>query len=219
MLNLFDFLIIGLFIVIVISLYGILKPENAKNNKNSDIAANQQFKKNFVKSILELKDKRIVNEVMQQLLKEHINERTAELSKLDKDFNPETFLDNSKKTFEKITKYMELKDRKNLKPLVTENIYNLFDEQIKEIEKKEQTLITEIVRFKKIIMTDIIIEHKLAKIVIEYTTEQCAFIKDKAGKVIKGDDNQLETMKDILVFSRDYAKKNSNWLLSETIEA
>lgn len=224
MLNLFDFLIIGLFIVIIMSLYGILKPENEhtkniKAIKKSDDATKQQLKKNFVKSLLDMKDKRIVNEVMQQLLKEHIDKKSAELSKLDKDFNPQIFLDNSKNVFEKITKYMELKDRKNLKPLVTEEIYNLFDKKIKETEEKEQTFITEIVRFKNAILTDINIENKLVKIIIEYTTEQCAFIKDKNGKIIQGDDNQLETIKDILVFSRDYSKKSSKWLLSETVEA
>lgn len=54
MLNIFDFLIIGLFIVIVVSLYGILKPENVK----SENLTSKQIKKKFVKNLVNIKDKK-----------------------------------------------------------------------------------------------------------------------------------------------------------------
>ena len=37
-------------------------------------------------------------------------------------------------------------------------------------------------------------------------------------KIIKGDDNQIETITDTWTFTKDYSKKNPSWILSETIE-
>lgn len=214
MLNIFDFLIIGLFIVIIVSLYGILKPENAKNENLST----KQIKKKFVKNFVNIKDKKVLAEAIEQIFKKNIEEGTNKLSKIDREFNLKSFAEDSKDIFKKILNFFEKKDRKNLKTLVSEKVYNIFDESIKELEKKEQTLDTEIVRFKDIVIKDVNVENKFASIIIEFTSEQTTVLKDAAGKVIKGDDNYLETITDVWVFGRNYNIKNSKWLLYETVE-
>ncbi|MBD5404930.1 Tim44 domain-containing protein [bacterium] len=214
MLNIFDFLIIGLFIVIIVSLYGILKPENAKNENIST----KQIKKKIVKNFVNIKDKKVLAEAIEQMFKKNIEEGTNKLSKIDREFSLKSFAEDSKEIFKKILNFFEKKDRKNLKPLVSEKVYNVFNESIKELEKKEQTLDTEIVRFKDIIIKDINVENKLASIIIEFTSEQTTVLKDSNGNIIKGDDNYLETITDVWVFVRNYNVKNSKWLLYETVE-
>ena len=214
MLNIFDFFIIGLFIVIIVSLYGILKPENAKNENIST----KQIKKKIVKNFVNIKDKKVLAETIEQMFKKNIEEGTNRLYKIDKDFNLRSFAEDSKEIFKKILNFFEKKDRKNLKPLVSEKVYNVFNESIKELEKKEQTLDTEIVRFKDIIIKDINVENKLASIIIEFTSEQTTVLRDSNGNIIKGDDNYLETITDVWVFVRNYNIKNSKWLLYETVE-
>ena len=215
MLNLFDFLIIGLFIMIIISLYGILKPEN---NKTVGFSDTRPAKRRVIKKIMKIKDKKALDAVIEQIAKEHIEHNVIALTKLDKEFEPQSFMENSKKIFENIVKSFETKDRLKLKSLVSEKVYGIFDDNIKQFEKNGQTLDTDIVRFKKIVITDVNVENKFAKIIVEFTTEQTTVLKDKSGKIIKGDDNHLETIKDVWIFTRDYHKRGSNWLLSETVE-
>lgn len=89
---------------------------------------------------------------------------------------------------------------------------------MKDLERKEQTLDTEIVRFKDIVIKDVNVENKFASIIIEFISEQTTVLKDSNGKIIKGDDNYLETINDVWVFARNYNVKNSKWLLYETVE-
>ena len=52
----------------------------------------------------------------------------------------------------------------------------------------------------------------------EFVSEQTASLKNSEGKVLKGDDNQIETMTDVWCFSKDLTKKNPDWILEKTIE-
>ncbi len=216
MLNLFDFLIIGLFIVIIVSLYGILKPEN---NKTVTVSA-PKSKKNSptLKEIMKIKDKKILAEAVEQIIQNNIETGKKKLVKIDKTFELQSFMEKSKNTFETILKSFENKDRKTLKPLVSEKVYNVFDKSIKEFEKNNQTLDTEIVRFKNIAIKDVNVEGKFASIIIEFISEQTTVLRDADGKIIKGDDNYLETIEDTWLFGRDYNDKDSRWLLCETVE-
>lgn len=216
MLNLFDFLIIGLFIVIIVSLYGILKPENSKA---VGLTSSKPVNRQVIKKIMKIKNKKVLDAVIEQLAKKDIEQNMETLKKMDKEFEPQSFMENAKKIFENIVKSFEAKDRLKLKSLVSEKVYNIFEDNIKEFEKNEQTLDTDIVRFKKIVITNINLENKMAKIIVEFTTEQTTVLKDKSGKIIKGDDNLLETINDVWVFTRDYNNKASNWILSETVES
>lgn len=218
MLNLFDFLIIGLFIVIIVSLYGILKPENIKNGT---IISKQHSRKKTLKDIVDLKhikDKKALSEAVEKIIKDNIEIGKNKLLKIDKTFEPQSFMEKSKNTFETILKSFENKDRKTLKTLVSEKVYNIFDKSMKEFEKNKQTLDTEIVRFKNISIRDINVEGKFASIIIEFISEQTTVLKDADGKIIKGDDNYLETIEDTWIFGRDYGIKDSRWLLCETVE-
>lgn len=215
MLNLIDFLVIGLFITIVISIYKILKPENIEI---TNVVSGASLNKKALKSLIKSKDKKFANLIIETLSNESIETKAQKLSKLDKSFEPQSFMEKSKQTFESILKAFEEKNRDQLKTLVSPNVYKVFEESISEFETKNQTLNTEIIRFKRILIKDIGITKKSANILIEFITEQITVLKDKAGKIIKGDDNQIETITDTWTFTKDYSKKNPSWILSETIE-
>ena len=76
----------------------------------------------------------------------------------------------------------------------------------------------EIVRFKTITIKDISLLKKKASVFVEFVSEQTASLKNSEGKVLKGDDNQIETMTDVWCFSKDLTKKNPDWILEKTIE-
>lgn len=214
MLNFFDILIIGLFITIVYSLYKILKPED----EEIKAVGTKDINKKTIKSLIKAKDKKLANLLIETLSDESIETKAQKLSKLDKSFEPQSFMANSQKLFASILESFEKRDREKLKTLVSTNVYNIFDENMKVFEKNKQTLDTEIIRFKKLMIKDIFVDKKHANILVEFTTEQTTVLKDETGKIIKGDDNQIETIVDNWHFSKDYTKSNPSWILTETIE-
>ena len=66
---------------------------------------------------------------------------------------------------------------------------------------------------------DIKVAKNYANVIVEFITEQTGVIKDNSGKIIKGDDNKIDTIKDVWCFSKNLISKNSQWVLSATIEA
>ena len=68
MLNLIDFLVIGLFITIVISIYKILKPENIEI---TNVVSGASLNKKALKSLIKSKDKKFANLIIETLSKIH----------------------------------------------------------------------------------------------------------------------------------------------------
>ncbi len=214
MLTFMDFFIIILFVTILFSIYKVFKPENAEIN--SIIATNTANKK-IIKSIIKQANKKISKNLLNTIVTESIETKAEKLSKIDKEFLPQSFMENSKVLFSDILKAFEKKDRETLKQYVSPNVYKVFESNIEELEKKKQKINTEIIRFKKIMIKDININKKIADIIVEFTTEQTIVLKDDNNKIILGDDNQIETIVDKWQFTRNYNVKNNKWLLSNTI--
>ncbi len=214
MLTFMDFFIIILFVTILFSIYKVFKPENAEIN--SIIATNTANKK-IIKSIIKQANKKISKNLLNTIVTESIETKAEKLSKIDKEFLPQSFMENSKVLFSDILKAFEKQDRETLKQYVSPNVYKLFESNIEELEKKKQKINTEIIRFKKIMIKDININKKIADIIVEFTTEQTIVLKDDNNKIILGDDNQIETIVDKWQFTRNYNVKNNKWLLSNTI--
>ena len=214
MLTFMDFFIIILFVTILFSIYKVFKPENAEIN--SIIATNTANKK-IIKSIIKQANKKISKNLLNTIVTESIETKAEKLSKIDKEFLPQSFMENSKVLFSDILKAFEKQDRETLKQYVSPNVYKVFESNIEELEKKKQKINTEIIRFKKIMIKDININKKIADIIVEFTTEQTIVLKDDNNKIILGDDNQIETIVDKWQFTRNYNVKNNKWLLSNTI--
>ena len=125
---------------------------------------------------------------------------------------------STKEMFEFIFNSFYSKNNTKLKTKVSPVVFNEFENSIKEFEKNKQDISAELVRFKSIMIRDISISKRNANVIVEFITEQTAVLKNLAGKVLKGDANQLETITDVWCFSKDLTQKEASWILSKTIE-
>ena len=205
-LNFFDIFVMIIFTIISFSLYKALRgndsddilvsvKDNVKNNKKGGLL-----------SIAHLKDKKQIEQIFINALKnESLDVKVESLMKMDKTFEPQTFMTNAK----------------NIKPIkqnVSDAVYHEFENSISELNKSKESITAEIVRFKTITIKDISLLKKKASVFVEFVSEQTASLKNSEGKVLKGDDNQIETMTDVWCFSKDLTKKNPDWILEKTIE-
>ena len=148
-----------------------------------------------------------------------INEKLNNIVKLDPNFTVENFVDGAKKAFEYIlVKYSE-DDIKSLKPLLANEIFNNFSDQIKQREKKKQKLGITILKIDDPEIIDINIEkNKLCFIKLEFKSQQVQITKDSKNKVIDGNDNLILNITELWTFSKELKNKNPNWILEEIEE-
>ena len=212
----YDVIVLVLFTIVSFSIYKMLKPENVEENANP-------FAKKTIKTSKMVKlfknKKALQNFVFETLKNESLDIKVQKLSKLDKTFEPQSFMSWARDNFEYIFKSFYSNHNEKLKLKLSNDVYKEFEKFNNELSFKKQSINAEIVRFKTIMIKDVNLFKKQANVTVEFVTEQTAVVKDSTGKILKGDDNQIETITDIWCFSKDFSLKNPAWILTKTIEA
>jgi len=129
------------------------------------------------------------------------------------------FLKGAKIAYETIIIDFSDNDNKitNSKPLLNKEIYNQFNEALKERSSRghhaEITFIG--------INSAVIKEHKkvenVLNVTVDFIAEIITCIKDKDKKIISGDPEKIKKIYDTWVFSRNLTSVNPNWQLVNTL--
>ena len=150
-----------------------------------------------------------------KILKEAVvNKKTKNKEVFDDDAQKE-FLNGAKIAYETIITDFSDNDNKltTSKPLLNNEIYNQFNEALKERNSRghyaEITFIG--------INSAIIKEHKkidkILNVTVDFIAEVITCIKDKEKKIVSGDPEKIKKIYDTWVFSRDTTSANPNWQL------
>ena len=146
------------------------------------------------------------------------NVKTNNLKKVNENFDEvaqKEFLNGAKIAYETIITDFSDNDNKitNSKPLLNNDIYNQFNDALKERSAKghyaEITFIG--------INSANIKEHKkigqILNVTVDFIAEIITCIKDKDKNIISGDPQKIKKIYDTWVFSRDTTSTNPNWQL------
>lgn len=215
-LSIFDIIMMVLFTIVSFSIYKMLKSESVEENLSPFGKKTKERTKNKIVSFNSKKE--LQDFILETVKNESLDLKVAKLMKLDKTFEPQSFMNKTKEMFEFIFNSFYAKNSIKLKTKVSSSVFNEFEKAIKELEKNKQSILAELVRFKSIMIKDISISKKSANVIVEFITEQTAVLKNLTGKILKGDSNQLETITDVWCFSKDLTQKQPSWILSKTIE-
>ena len=150
-----------------------------------------------------------------KILKEAVvNKKTKNKEVFDDDAQKE-FLNGAKIAYETIITDFSDNDNKltTSKPLLNNEIYNQFNEALKERNSRghyaEITFIG--------INSAIIKEHKkidkILNVTVDFIAEVITCIKDKEQKIVSGSPEKIKKIYDTWVFSRDTTSVNPNWQL------
>ena len=148
-----------------------------------------------------------------------INDNLRKIHKLDNNFELQSFLDGSKKAFEFIIKNYSEENLDSIKSLLSKNIFNDFDAQIKKRIQKSQDLDITIIGIKDAEIVSANLRSSNATISVKFSSEQVHILKDPKGKVIEGDSNQILTINEDWTFSKNMKNKDPNWALEKIEES
>ncbi len=132
-------------------------------------------------------------------------------------FEEKSFLNGAKKAFEMILTAFSKQDLETLEMLVNKSLYKKFNEIIEQRKAEGITSEMDFIGFKKAeIIEAKITKTNLAKITVEFISEQVNLLKNKDGKIIQGDDQYIQTINDKWTFERALTSTNPNWTLVST---
>ncbi|MDC0454524.1 Tim44/TimA family putative adaptor protein [Candidatus Pelagibacter sp.] len=146
------------------------------------------------------------------------NNKVKKVEKVNANFDDKAkkeFLKGAKIAYETIITDFSDNDNKitNSKPLLNNEIYNQFNEALKERSARghyaEITFIG--------VNSATIKEHKkldkILNVTVDFIAEVITCIRDKDKKIISGDPDKIKKIYDTWVFSRDISSVNPNWQL------
>ena len=152
---------------------------------------------------------------LKEVLKSVKQDEIKKVSENFDDHAQKEFLKGAKIAYETIITDFSDNDNKitNAKPLLNKDIYNQFDEALKERAKRghfaEITFIgvnkAEIKEHKKI--------GNILNVTVDFIAEGITCSKDKEKNIISGNPEKIKKIYDTWVFSRDTTSANPNWKL------
>ncbi len=140
------------------------------------------------------------------------------------DLNIDTFDENAKKDFVKgakiayetiITDFAKGK-LKDIKSLLDKNVYQQFEEAIKDRNEKKLLSETTFIGINSAEVKEHQQNKNMLEVTVEFVSEIISCVKDKDNKVISGDPEKIKKVLDTWKFSKDTRSSNPNWLLIDT---
>ena len=193
------------------------RPENeAKRVKLSREGAEKLY--NLLKSEAEKEfkiDKGKVEELV-PLDSKPLNEIDAVLLTIP-NFKKDSFISGAKKAFQIITEAFNKADVETLKMLVSTSIFNKMQTVIKQRKEEQITAETDFICFEKVeIIKASVNDKNKASISVEFVSEQVNLLRNKDNEVIEGDENYIQTIRDVWTFEKKLDAKTLNWVLVST---
>ena len=128
----------------------------------------------------------------------------------------EQFLKGAGDAYEQIITFFAKGDKKSLKSLLGERLFNDFSEVIDDRKKKElkyETIFiglksSKILEFKKI--------ENIYKVTVNFVSEIITCVKNKNNQIIEGNPDTIKTVNDVWKFSKNMWSQDPTWYLVET---
>ena len=155
----------------------------------------------------------------EKILKDVQPEKQASKRENFDDVAQKEFLNGAKIAYETIITDFSDNDNKltTSKPLLSKEIYNQFDEALKERDKRGHKADITFIGVNSAIIKEHKKEDNFLKVTVDFVSEVITCIRDKEKKIISGDPEKIKKIYDTWIFLRDTRSNNPNWQLIETL--
>jgi len=150
-----------------------------------------------------------------KVLKEAIAKQVSPKKEIFDELAQKEFLNGAKIAYETIITDFSDNDNKitSSKPLLNKEIYNQFNEALKERSKREHYAEITFIGINSAIIKEHKKIDKILNVTVDFIAEVITCIKDKDKKIISGDPDKIKKIYDTWVFSKDITSTNPNWQL------
>jgi predicted lipid-binding transport protein (Tim44 family) len=134
----------------------------------------------------------------------------------DPSFDAQHFVSGAKSAYEMIVLAFANGERRALKDLLSSEVYEGFENAIKEREQRGEKVETRFASIDKAVIVNAEVRDRIAQITVRFVSQMITFTRDKNGAVIDGNSDKLVDVTDIWTFARDISSRDPNWKLVGT---
>lgn len=134
----------------------------------------------------------------------------------DRTFDPAHFLTGARAAYEMIVTAFAEGDRRNLKNLLSREVYDGFEAAISEREKRGETAETRFVSIDQAEIVGAEMRGRTAQVTVRFVSKLVSVTRDRSGAVIEGNPEGVTDVTDIWTFARDTSSRDPNWKLVAT---
>lgn len=135
---------------------------------------------------------------------------------VDPGFDPTGFLEGARMAFEMIVAAFAAGDKAQLRPLLSDEVFNPFSTAIDEREAAGETLETRILQLKSIDIVEAGLAGRTARVTVKFVTDQVNVLRAHDGSVVDGHPEDSAEKTDFWTFARDTRSSDPNWALVTT---
>lgn len=135
----------------------------------------------------------------------------------DSSFDAQHFITGARAAYEMIVTAFGQGDRRQLRALLSREVFDGFDAAITERERKSETLETRFISIDASTITAAELRnHATAQITVRFVSKLVSATRDRAGAVIDGNAERVTDVTDVWTFARDVASRDPNWKVVAT---
>jgi predicted lipid-binding transport protein (Tim44 family) len=106
--------------------------------------------------------------------------------------------------------------RRTLRNLLSREVYEGFEEAIREREAKGETVESRFVAIEKSDITAVELRNRMAQITVRFVSQLISVNRNTVGNVIDGNSEKVTDVTDVWTFARDAFLRDPNWKLVAT---
>jgi predicted lipid-binding transport protein (Tim44 family) len=129
---------------------------------------------------------------------------------------PSIFIDGARKSFEMITDNFSNQDLSKVKNLISSKIYEQFQLNIDDLNKKNRKLNSQIITIDEVKIIATKIESRYVYLTVEFASQQIDYVTE-GTKIIQGSKTESVNIVDKWIFKKSIIAKNPVWLLSSVL--
>lgn len=144
----------------------------------------------------------------------------ASMKRVEPSFGVGDFMQGARGAYEMILMAFENGDLSEVKPFLSDDVYETFAEVIEARDAQGLTIEAEFVGVRELTLHNATFEDSTgtAEITMKFIGELTQVVRDRSGEIIEGSPTQVKKQKDVWTFARTMGADDPNWLLVATDE-
>ncbi|MCC6887126.1 MAG: Tim44 domain-containing protein [Hyphomicrobiales bacterium] len=134
----------------------------------------------------------------------------------DPSFDAKHFVAGARQAYEMIVTAYAEGDRRALRNLLSRDVYEGFDQAIRERETKGETVESRFVSIDRSDITAAELRGQSAHVTVRFVSQLVSVTRDRNGNVIEGNPDKVTDVTDVWTFARDVGSRDPNWKLVAT---
>ena len=134
----------------------------------------------------------------------------------DPSFDGKHFIAGARAAYEMIVTAFAEGDRRQLRNLLSREVFDGFDAAITEREGRGETAETRFVSIDGSTITAAELRARTAQITIRFVSKLVSATRDRSGNVIEGNAEKVTDVTDVWTFARDVSSRDPNWKVVAT---